>query len=115
MKLNLISKWNGPLVIGLILVLSQGSVFSAERPDPPDRTIVLDESQIKGDGASAVGSDPKSAGNLLPALSTSLPWEGEEEAGETNIAREIFRQLAQPDPAYLTEDRPQEEESTKGD
>lgn len=114
MKSTFILKWNGLLFIGLAL-LSQGIAFGAERPAPADRTIVLDESQIKGDGVDLIEGDQKIISDLLPALSTSLPWEGEEEAGETNIAREIFRQLAQPDPAYFMEDRSKEEGSTKGD
>lgn len=100
-----------PILIGLILIFFQGIAFGADRdrPAPSEKTIVLDESQIKGADAHADG-DP-------PPLSTSLSWEGAEEEEDPNLAREIFRKLSQPDPSYFTEEWSEEkqDETTKGD
>lgn len=91
-----------PLCIGLIFALAPGSLPAAERP-APDKTIVLDESQIKGAGSvSKESAGPKES---LPALSLTLPWEGEIPEGDPNIALEIFRQLSQPNPSYFIEDQ----------
>ncbi len=107
-----------PRIIGLILIFLfiQGGFFSAGRSAASDKTILLDESQIKGAGAGEKGTGGTSANEALPALSTDLPWEGQEEEQEDpDIAREIFRQLAQPDPSFFMEEQLKEDEPTKGD
>jgi hypothetical protein len=98
--------------IGLIF-LFQGPVFGADRPAPSDKTIVLEESQIKGAGSVANETRNASLNEALPTLSTPLPWEGEEPGEAPNIAREVFRQLAQPNPSYFTEDPTEQSEPTK--
>src|SRR5579884_991606 len=114
MKWNDAMKWGiRSIFLGLTFILFQQLVFAADPPAPSEKTIVLDESQIKGTGpAKGTGAG---ANEARPALSTALSWEGEEERENPNLAREIFRQLAQPDPAYFMEDRSRGDEPTKGD
>lgn len=95
---------------------SEEIASAAGRLVQSDNTIILDESQIKGESApsdprEAAGGEPSEA---RPALSTQLAWEGEGEE-EINLAHEIFQQLMQPDPSYLSGEALYEVEPSKGD
>jgi hypothetical protein len=116
MRPNLFPKAGvGPLFIGLILLLSQGPVFGADRPPLPEKTIVLDESHIKGADSVAKQTGTAHPNEALPGLSLPLFWEGEEIGGELNIAEEIFRQLTQPNPSFFKEDPLKGSELKKGE
>lgn len=102
------------LFIVLTLLLFQAPLFGADRPASSGKTIVLDESRIKGAGSVAKGAGGTGSNEPLPALSTPLPWEGEQ-GGDSNIAQEIFRQLGESDPSYFMEDQLKTSESFKGE
>lgn len=101
--------------IVLTFLLLQTPLFGADGPASSDKTIVLDESQIKGAGFVAKGAGESGPEEPLPALSLPLPWEGEEREGGPNIAQEIFRQLGKSDPSYFIEDQLKTSESFKGE
>ncbi|MGB3940970.1 MAG: hypothetical protein WBK96_05715 [Candidatus Manganitrophaceae bacterium] len=90
-----------------------GVSFGAE-PSNPDKTVVLDESMIKG-GAASKKKGGGGATEALPALSTALPWEGETEGEDPEMTREIFRQITHPDLSFFEGDRMNEDESNRGD
>ncbi|MDC4204862.1 MAG: hypothetical protein MPW13_10850 [Candidatus Manganitrophus sp.] len=68
----------------LTLLLFQAPLFGADRPAPSDKTIVLDESRIKGVGSVAKGAGGTGSNEPLPALST--PFLGRENKEKSRIS-----------------------------
>ncbi len=81
----------------LIIPLSSG-----ETPiEDHNRTILLDESAIKGKQLGKEGNlSLKKKRADLPALSTALRWEGNDIIA-LDIPKEILDQLTQPDLSYV--------------
>ena len=88
-----------------ILFFVQGGLFGA------DESVVLEESQIFGKSPPGENG-PGAASTDRPALSTAFPWDGEVETA-FNIPEEILNELTQPDPAYLSGEAFESEESER--
>lgn len=74
-----------------------------------DESIVLEEAQIFGKSPAVedrAGATPPER----PALSTSFPWEGEEETA-FNIPEDVLNELTNPDPSHLLEEAPELKET----
>ncbi len=94
-----------------IALLSQPPAWGA------DETILLEESQIRGEETPSKESRQNATPADRPALSTDLPWGREEEKEGLNIAQEIFDRLTQAGPSFLSMQgfESQEGEFYKGD
>ncbi|MBI3804092.1 MAG: hypothetical protein HY282_10065 [Nitrospirae bacterium] len=101
-----------PVLVSCVTLWSQGLAWAAD--PPPEKTIVLDESRIKGESAPGKESGGGGPADARPALSTHLAWEGEE-GEETDLSQEILRQLTQPDSLFLSGEGLEEGDLNKGD
>lgn len=106
--------------IGLLFIgvgIGNDPLFSAPAASAADETILLEESQIKGEEAPAKEARQNGAPADRPALATDLPWGTEGERESLNIAQEIFDRLTQAAPSFLSMQgfESQEGEFYKGD